>query len=68
MSEYVVAVCREHRAVSRVIGGRQLGGWFANDDGELVDFLEAHGACSGLEIVSEHDGRAEQYDVVPTTT
>lgn len=64
MSTYYYAVCDTHKVVSRVIGGRSFADrWWSNDDGELEQFLEAHGSCKPCpQIISEHDGRADDYE------
>lgn len=67
MSTYYLAVCDEHRVVSRVLGGRSFPGrWWRNDNGELEQFLREHGDCDPPpQIISEHDDRNVDYAEMP---
>lgn len=68
MSTFYYLVCDEHKAISRVIGGRSFPArWWSNDEGELEEFLDAHGDCDPNPVlISEHDGRADDYTELAT--
>jgi hypothetical protein len=67
MSTYYYLVCDQHKAVSQVIGGRSFPHrWWSNDGGEIESFLAEHADCKpNPQLVSEHDGRTDDYAEVP---
>lgn len=62
MSTFYYAVCDRCRVVSKVLAGRSFPNrWWTNDEGEFEAFLEQHGGCTALRLVSEHDDVTLDY-------